>query len=196
MPVRYLARAPALPPLDATTNVSVHGAMARIFSISTPSTRPNHPEQAGYYSAAGGIGYLDFEGEGLPRGLLVCDVVGNLVSRELLGRGRAGSLDRARARGARSRVLCQPRPAFRPTGVEMGPDGALYLIDMQRDIIEHPDYIPESRRRGADLRGGADRGRIYRIVPRRGLPSPRPVLAELSSDRLVGGARQPVSLAP
>ena len=110
VPVRYLARAPALPPLDATANVSVHGAMARIFPISAPSTRPNHPEQAGHYSAAGGIGWLDFEGEGLPRGLLVCDVVGNLVSREVLARGRAGLLDRARARGARARVLRQPRP--------------------------------------------------------------------------------------
>ncbi|HEX2464623.1 MAG TPA: HEAT repeat domain-containing protein, partial [Thermoanaerobaculia bacterium] len=59
-----------------------------------------------------------------------------------------------------------------------------YLIDMQRDTIEHPDYIPESRR-GADLRAGADRGRIYRIVPRRGLPRRRPPLAELSSVALV-----------
>src|SRR4029079_11248016 len=56
--------------------------------------------------------------------------------------------------------------SFRPVGLEMAPDGALYLIDMQRDVIEHPDYIPESIRSKIDLRAGDDRGRIYRLKPK------------------------------
>jgi putative membrane-bound dehydrogenase-like protein len=191
VPVRYLDRALALPPIDATANVSVHGAMARIFPLSMPSTRPNHPEQSGHYSAAGGIGWLDFEGEDLPRGLLVCDVVGNLVSREI-PRDDGPVFATERAPEEREREFFASRdPAFRPIGVEMGPDGALYLIDMQRETIEHPDYIPESRRRGLDLRAGEDRGRIYRIVPKRGLPPPRTVLATLSSAELVDELASP-----
>src|SRR6266404_1171105 len=62
--------------------------------------------------------------------------------------------------------------SFRPVGLETGPEGALYLIDMQRDVIEHPDYIPENVRAKLDLRAGEDRGRIYRLAPKRtgGLP--------------------------
>jgi putative heme-binding domain-containing protein len=63
--------------------------------------------------------------------------------------------------------------AFRPTGLVNGPDGALYLIDMQRDVIEHPDYIPPRMREKSDLRAGEDRGRIYRITPAKSqLPKP------------------------
>jgi putative membrane-bound dehydrogenase-like protein len=179
---RYLARAPALPPLDATENVSVHGAMARIFPISRPATRPNHPEQAGHYSSAGGLGYLDFPSDDLPRGVLICDVVGNLVSREI-PRLEGPVFVTERAEEEREREFFASRdPSFRPVGVEMGPDGALYLVDMQRDVIEHPDYIPRALRETIDLRAGSDRGRIYRIVPRSGLPAREPVLEGAAPD--------------
>ena len=181
----------ALPPLDATTNVSVHGAMARIFPISAPSTRPNHPEQAGHYSAAGGIGWLDFEGEGLPRGLLVCDVVGNLVSREVPREDGPVVVDRARARGARARVLRQPRPGV---PADRRRDGPRRRALPDRHAARHhraPRLHSGVATRALDLRAGSDRGRIYRIVPRRGLPRPRPPLAGLSSDRLVAELGSP-----
>jgi putative membrane-bound dehydrogenase-like protein len=191
VPARYLARARSLPPVRGTGNVSVHGGMARIFPISAPSTRPNHPEQAGYFSSAGGIGYLDFAGDGLPRGVVVCDVVGNLASREEL-RMEGPVYAAERAAEERDRELFASRDrAFRPIGVEMGPDGALYLIDMQRDTIEHPDYIPEATRRGLDLRAGSDRGRIYRVTPRRGLPPAGDALAGASPERLVAELASP-----
>src|SRR5437868_14020630 len=37
---------------------------------------------------------------------------------------------------------------------------------MQREVIEHPDYIPEKVKAKLNLRAGEDRGRIYRIVPK------------------------------
>ena len=55
---------------------------------------------------------------------------------------------------------------FRPIGFEQGPDGALYLVDMQRRVIEHPDYIPAKVRVDATIREGEQPGRIYRIIAR------------------------------
>lgn len=189
---RYLDRARGLPPMKATENISVHGAMARIFPISVPETRVNHPEQAGYYSAAGGMGYLDWGRPGLPGGILICDVVGNLVSREELS--EAGPIFRAeRAPSERAREFLASRDnAFRPVGVEMGPDGALYVIDMQRAVIEHPDYIPAKVLRRLDLSEGSDRGRIYRVAPRRQAPGFGASLAEASPQRLVEALSSPL----
>src|SRR5439155_14634211 len=54
---------------------------------------------------------------------------------------------------------------FRPTMLKTGPDGALYIADMYRLVIEHPEWIPPAIQQRMDLRAGADKGRIYRIYP-------------------------------
>jgi putative membrane-bound dehydrogenase-like protein len=176
-------RVPGMPTVETTHSISDHGDMARIFPISTAQTRPNHPEQAGFFSAAGGLGYMgdrrwpaEFHDS-----VLVCDVVGNLVHRDVLIPD--GPIRRAtRAPEDREREFLASRdPAFRPVGLESGPDGALYLIDMQREVIEHPDYIPKKLLEKLDLRAGQDRGRLYRILPRswkggRNLPGNAPTI--------------------
>ncbi|HSH16168.1 MAG TPA: PVC-type heme-binding CxxCH protein, partial [Verrucomicrobiae bacterium] len=58
MPGRVLARNAGLPPVAGTHSISDHGEMARIHAISEAQTRPNHPEQAGYFSAAGAVGFI------------------------------------------------------------------------------------------------------------------------------------------
>lgn len=153
-----------------TTSISDHGEMARIFPVSTPVTRPNHPEQSGHFSAAGGMGFLGRHTPGWPEDLtasvFVCDVVGNLVHRDRVATSGAALVASRPANETDREFLASRDPAFRPVGLELGPDNALYLLDMQREVIEHPDYIPEATRRGLDLRSGADRGRIWRIRPR------------------------------
>ena len=159
---------PGLPPIETTHSISDHGDMARIFAISTAVTRPNHPEQAGYFSSSGSMGFLGHLGwpEDLPGSIFVCDVVGNLVHRDVLSPD-GPILKGSRAPREQTREFFASRDhSFRPTGVELGPDGALYLLDMQRDVIEHPDYIPKKLLDTLDLRAGQDRGRIYRIAPR------------------------------
>ena len=44
-------------------------------------------------------------------------------------------------------------------------NGALYLIDMQRDVIEHPDYIPQPVKEKLNLRAGEDRGLSEAVSP-------------------------------
>src|SRR5690606_38780408 len=51
-----------------------------------------------------------------------------------------------------------------PVFLGEGPEGALYLADMHRKVIDHPSYVPEEARGGLDFESGKDKGRIYRIV--------------------------------
>jgi putative heme-binding domain-containing protein len=60
--------------------------------------------------------------------------------------------------------LASPDNWFRPVNLTVGPDGALYLCDMYRKTIEHPDYLPEATRKITDFESGKDKGRIYRIT--------------------------------
>jgi putative membrane-bound dehydrogenase-like protein len=187
IPARYLNRFPGFPPVEAVTSISDHGEMSRIYPISEPETRVNHPEQSGHFSSAGGMGFVGMPGYpgDLPGSIFVCDVVGNLVHRDLLVPD--GPIFTARrSPGEQTREFFGSRdPAFRPVGLELGPDGALYLIDMQRDVIEHPDYIPQKVKDKLDLRAGADRGRIYRLIPKGGLSHRKPDLRNTGVTDLV-----------
>ncbi len=52
---------------------------------------------------------------------------------------------------------------FRPVQFRNGPDGNLYVMDMYREVIEHPWSLPHGIKQHLDLNSGNDRGRIYRI---------------------------------
>ena len=54
---------------------------------------------------------------------------------------------------------------FRPTQMKTGPDGALWVADMYRAVIEHPEWIPAAMQKRIDLRAGSQEGRIYRVYP-------------------------------
>ena len=86
IPARYLSRFPGFPPVEAVTSISDHDEMSRIYPVSEPETRVNHPEQSGHFSSAGGMGYVGWPGYSgdLPGSIFVCDVVGNLVHRDVL----------------------------------------------------------------------------------------------------------------
>lgn len=76
---------------------------------------------------------------------------------------------------------------FRPVMVRTGPDGALYVVDMYRYLIEHPQYMPEEGRASLKpfFRMGDDRGRIYRVVPIGKSARPMPRLDKLDAAGLV-----------
>ena len=63
--------------------------------------------------------------------------------------------------------LASDDPWFRAVNLEDGPDGALYVVDMYRAVIEHPQFVPDELKQRPDLRYGDDRGRIYRITESR-----------------------------
>ncbi|HAV62678.1 MAG TPA: hypothetical protein DCY13_09960 [Verrucomicrobiales bacterium] len=187
MPARSLGRHPGMPPRSGTENISDHGAMARIFAISEARTRPNHPEQAGHFSSAGGIGFIGHQGYpgDLAGSVTVCDVVGNLVHRDVLGE-HGPVMNASRAPGEQSReFIASTDPSFRPTGLELGPDGALYLMDMHRAVIEHPDYIPRKMLETLDVRAGDRQGRIYRLIPTSGVRQNQSPISQMTPTELV-----------
>ena len=52
----------------------------------------------------------------------------------------------------------------RPTMIRTGPDGALWIADMYRLVIEHPQWIPAEWQRKLNLQSGSAAGRIYRVT--------------------------------
>ena len=70
---------------------------------------------------------------------------------------------------------------FRPVDAKVGPDGALYVIDMYRGILQHVRYVTTYLREYI-LEHGLDRplgmGRIYRVVWEGNASDPAPVRRE------------------
>ena len=170
-PDRYLQHIPS-PRGGTLERISNHeeGGLGRIFPIGAQETRVNHPEQSGYFSAACGITYYDGGafGEAYNDNLFVSDVVVNVIHRDII-RENGTTLSAARGR-ERVEFLASPDRAFRPVNMTIGPDGAMYVLDMNRDVIEHPEWIPDELEEKMDLDAGKDKGRIYRITPKAGLP--------------------------
>ena len=48
---------------------------------------------------------------------------------------------------------------------DIGPDGAMYLLDYYRMVIEHPEWMSSDTYNSPDLYKGVEFGRIYRILP-------------------------------
>src|SRR5690606_25563075 len=53
----------------------------------------------------------------------------------------------------------------RPVNLYVGPDGALYVIDYYRRIIEHPEWMSDEAIAAGGLSDGVNMGRIYRVSP-------------------------------
>lgn len=55
---------------------------------------------------------------------------------------------------------------FRPVNHYIGPDGAIYVLDYHRKVIEHPEWLSDEVINSGDLYAGKEKGRIYRISPK------------------------------
>ena len=182
-----LVRNPALALATAVQDAAPAAEQSRLHPLSTAWTTSNL--HAGQFSAACGVKIE--RGDALPddyRGdAFTCDPTGNLVHRSRLRRegvGHASPADDPAAEGRE--FLASTSDWFRPVALATGPDGCLYVADMCRAVIEHPDFMPQELKKRPDLRHGDDRGRIWRIVPA-GVPrrSAPPRLADLPAAELV-----------
>lgn len=140
---------------------------------------------AGYFTGATGI--TIYRGDAWPpehRGLaIVGDVGGNLVHRKsLVAKGLEFVAKRI---DVGSEFVASTDIWFRPAQFANAPDGSLHVIDMYREVIEHPLSLPAEIKRHLDLTSGRDRGRIYRIVPKGYRHRPTPDLGRALTSTLV-----------
>jgi putative membrane-bound dehydrogenase-like protein len=137
--------------------------LARIYPIGEQESRVNHPEQSGYFSGSCGITY--YGGDVLlpehENTVWVADVVLNLVHVDKI-KPNGTSLTATRMMDKKEFLASTDR-SFRPVNMTVGPNGAMYLVDMYRKVIEHPEWIPDEIEKTLDLNAGKDKGRIYKI---------------------------------
>ncbi len=83
----------------------------------------------------------------------------------------------------------------RPVMTRTGSDGALWVVDMYRYMIEHPEWLPEEGKSELlpHYRLGEDRGRIYRIVSKEKPLHKVVKLDQLSIPQLVEQLQSPSS---
>jgi putative membrane-bound dehydrogenase-like protein len=117
--------------------------------------------------------------------LLVCEPVHNLIHRSLLTPIGATFAARRAPGEEQLEWFRSSDPWSRPVFVDNGPDGALYVADMYRQFIEHPEWIPLSWQERIDVRAGEGRGRIYRIRHQDNVATAFPDITQYSPDQLV-----------
>ena len=134
----------------------------RLFPISSNITTADG--HAGSFSAACGVKV--WQGKSLltpecAAAIFSCDPTGNLVhADQLVAKGAtfvASPLYQGRE------FLASRDDWFRPVFLAKGPEGAMYVADMYRKVIEHPDYLPEVVRKHTDFETGKTMGRIWRV---------------------------------
>jgi putative membrane-bound dehydrogenase-like protein len=149
------------------------------------------PQPPGYLTASTGITL--YRGDLFPESYRNSAFVGasanNLVHRRRIVADGVGF--RARRDAEEAEFVASTDMWFRPVAFANGPEGALYIADLYREIIDFSDGVPESIKRVKDLNRGNDRGRIYRVVPEGFTQPARPRLADASSTELVATLDHP-----
>jgi mono/diheme cytochrome c family protein len=119
----------------------------------------------------------DLLGEEFYGNAFVCEPAGNLIKRNTLT-AEKGTLI-AKEAYQQSEFVASTDERFRPVALYTGPDGALYVVDFYRGVLQHrislTSYLrKQSEERGLDKPLGL--GRIYRIVPEEKSPVVKPQL--------------------
>jgi putative membrane-bound dehydrogenase-like protein len=205
---RYLGRNPFLTTSSATISIAADGPQAEVFRSSPVEpwrivrTRlrvsgavkgmvEGGGRAAGYFTGATGV--TIYRGDQFPSDLhgiaLIGDVGSNLAHRKKLTLN--GVQYTATRIDEQSEFVASTDIWFRPAQFANGPDGCLYILDVCREVIEHPASIPPMIKKHLDLDHGRDRGRIYRVVPEGVTHRKTPKLSKASTAELVALLEHP-----
>jgi putative membrane-bound dehydrogenase-like protein len=187
LPDHYLRRNPLLPVSAVTLDIPDHGAACQVHRISPfepwrverttrrregkdgidPSRFPATELVPGGYvtSACSPIVYVaDAYPEGYRGNTFVCDPANNLVHRDTLVPN--GATFTAKRCDIDCEFMASTDTWFRPVWLTLGPDGAIYVLDFYREVIETPLSLPDDIKKKLNLESRG-RGRIWRVVAER-----------------------------
>ncbi len=166
---RHLKLNPNLAVPRVVEDVSPAGEKSKLYPISRAWTTSNL--HAGQFSAACGL--IIYRGGALPQYFygqnFTCDPTGNLVHSDYVPNTFPWPED---WKPPQREFLASHETWFRPVNTALGPDGALYIVDMYRAVIEHPEYMPAELKTRSDLTVGSECGRIWRVVGRTPIGEP------------------------
>lgn len=203
LPDQYLRRNPYLAVPAVTIDIPDHGAACKVFRISPferwrverTSQRLGDPKYAhwpseekvpgGYVtSGCSPIVYLaDLYPAAFHGNTFMCDPANNIVHRDRLEPDGPATFVARRA-DANCEFLASTDNWFRPVWLTLGPDGAIYVCDFYREVIETPLSLPDDIKKRYNLESRG-RGRIWRVVPTGGKPRPKPDLRRAAAADLV-----------
>ncbi len=117
----------------------------------------------------------------------VCEPQANLIKRDIL---TFGSVSTTATQAWNDReFIASSDEAFRPVNLFNGPDGAMYVVDMHRGIVEHRAFATPYYRNGIaakKLDTVLNEGRILRVTNKNKTPGAFPNLINASATALVG----------
>jgi putative membrane-bound dehydrogenase-like protein len=206
----YLRRNPNLAVPSVTLDIPDHGAACKVFRISPFESwrvertrrRKESPDAQRFpstelvpggfiTSACSPVVYTaDLFPKPFQGNVFVCDPANNLVHQDILV--SHGATFVAQRADAENEFLASTDNWFRPVNLTIGPDGALYVVDFYREVIETPLSLPDDIKKGLNLESRG-RGRIWRIVPAQAKLGPRPALRNSLSHELVHHLSHPNS---
>ncbi|WP_126246395.1 DUF7133 domain-containing protein [Chitinophaga rhizosphaerae] len=125
-----------------------------------------------FTAACGPVIYRDpLFGAAFLNNAFVAEPSANLIKRNILN--DSGYFVKGKQAYAGREFLASTDERFRPVNLYLGPDGALYVLDMYRGIIQHKTYLTPYLKNEIGMRGLTDPlncGRIYRIIPENSKP--------------------------
>lgn len=175
VPASYYARNPFLPKTVTALNVKVMGDQSTWPSHPTPGVnrgysggqlRPDGTLATGTADCGPGI----YRGDLFPRefqgNAFIPEPTGNLVKRVILS--ETNGVVTARNAYSKTEFLTSTDERFRPVNALTGPDGALYIVDMARGIVQHKGFLTHyliANIKDRKLESPVNLGRIWRVVP-------------------------------
>lgn len=118
--------------------------------------------------------------------IFVCEPAGNLIKRNVVTEN--GPIPTASDPHPGREFLSSTDERFRPVALATGADGALYVADFYRGIIQHSAYMTpylKEQTLARKLVEPVNRGRIWRIVPQAGAIPQAEKLGTASTDKLI-----------
>ncbi len=201
LPSRYLGRNPDFP-RAAGSNVLVPANQlvwpARVTPGTNRAYRPETMRDGKLKEFTAACAPWIYRGDALPPeffgNAFVCEPAAHLIKRNVVTADH-GTL-KSKEAYERQEFLASTDERFRPVNLATGPDGALYIVDFHRGVIEHRISLTSYLRKQAEDRNliaHQHLGRIFRVVADGGMPKKFARLDHASSTELVGELSQPNS---